>query len=371
MNFDKLIQQINLIHTQLQQNTIKAININLTIRNWLIGFYIVEFEQNGKDYAKYGEKLLKKLSASLIKINISTVQIRELRRYRTFYKLYKHFAILFKSDNLPIQIRGTLSPESNFQIRGTVSPELQHADIKVSAEKIINKLSFSHFAELIEIEDNLKRIFYEIKCIKNSWSVRELKKQINRLYFERSGLSKKPEKFSEMVQSNAEINQTSEIIKSPFVFEFLGLKAKDTVYENDIEQALIENLQDFLTELGNGFCFEDRQKKILIGDEYFFIDLVFYHRVLKCHVIIELKNDAFKYEHIAQLKVYLQHYKKNVQLQDDNPPVGLLLVTDKNNTLVEYAIADSDKNIFVSKYILELPKKEKFIQFVKNELKQL
>jgi len=157
------------------------------------------------------------------------------------------------------------------------------------------------------------------------------------------------------------------MIKSPFTFEFLGLKAKDVVYESDLEQALIDHLEEFLMELGHGFCFEARQKRLIIGDEYFFCDLVFYHRILKCHILVELKVDSFSHEHIGQLKTYVNYYRKEIMQPDDNPPIGILLVTNKNSALVEYAIADSDRELFVSKYILELPDKKQLEQFINEE----
>ena len=149
----------------------------------------------------------------------------------------------------------------------------------------------------------------------------------------------------------------------------MGINKPNLIEESDLEQALISNLKEFILELGNGFCLEARQKRIMIGDEYFWIDLVFYHRILKCHVIIELKSKKAKHEHIGQLKSYIQHYKRNVMQENDNPPMGILLVTDKNDTLVEYAIADDDKELFVSKYALQLPKKDELKKFIVNELK--
>ena len=196
---------------------------------------------------------------------------------------------------------------------------------------------------------------------------RELKRQIDSLYFERSGMSQNPTLLSRIVQDNSEAGNMIDTIKSPFAFEFLGLKAKEVVYESDLEQALIEHLEEFLIELGHGFCFEERQKRIIIGDEYYYCDLVFYHRILKCHVLCELKVSAFSYEHIGQLKTYVNYYRKEVMRPDDNPPVGILLVTNKNNALVEFATADNDKDIFVSKYLLELPSKEQLIKFINEE----
>ena len=234
-------------------------------------------------------------------------------------------------------------------------------------EKLVQKLSYTHLTLLFPIDDPIKRLFYEVECIKGTWSVRELKRQIDSLYYERSGMSQNPALLSQTVQENSETDNMLNTIKSPFAFEFLGLKAKDVVYESDLEQALIEHLEDFLIELGHGICFEARQKRIIIGDEYYFCDLVFYHRVLKCHVLCELKVGTFSYEHIGQLKTYVNYYRKEVMRPDDNPPVGILLVTNKNNALVEFATADNDKDIFVSKYLLELPTKEQLIKFINEE----
>lgn len=204
-----------------------------------------------------------------------------------------------------------------------------------------------------------------------NWSVSELKRQINTLYYERSGISIDPEALGRSVEEHAQRPSIADIIKSPFTFEFLGLKAKDVVYENDLEQALVDNLEAFLIELGHGFCFEAKQKRIIIGDEYFFVDLVFYHRMLKCHVLIELKTNEVRHEHIGQLKTYINYYKKEIMARDDNPPVGLLLVTDQNRALVEYAVADSDMQLFVSKYVVNLPSKEQLQDFIQSELAQM
>jgi predicted nuclease of restriction endonuclease-like (RecB) superfamily len=241
-------------------------------------------------------------------------------------------------------------------------------DLQVPPNKLINSLSFTHLTLLFPIADALKRTFYEIECIKGNWSVSELKRQINSLYFERSGMSNNPEKLSRIVQENSATLLPTDIIKSPFTFEFLGLKAKDVVYESDLEQALIDHLEEFLLELGHGFCFEAKQKRVTIGSQYYFIDLVFYHRVLKCHVLIDLKMKEVQHENIGQLKTYINYYKKNIMLPEDNPPVALLLVTENNKELVEYAVADTDQDLFVSKYIIELPSTKQLEEFIRKEL---
>lgn len=229
--------------------------------------------------------------------------------------------------------------------------------------------SFTHLVELIKIDDPTKRHFYELLILKTQPSVQELKRQINALTYERVGLSSDYKGSFGEVMKKIIPQQTTDLVKSHYFFEFLNIRQPQLIEESELEQALIEHLQQFIIELGNGFCFEARQKRLLIGDEYYFIDLVFYHRILKCHVLVELKTEIAKHEHIGQLKTYLNFYKKNIQESNDNPPVGILLVTNQNKALVEYAIADSDLDIFVSKYQLQLPDKAKLEAFINNELK--
>jgi len=236
---------------------------------------------------------------------------------------------------------------------------------------LIQSLSYTHFTELIKIEDDLKRKFYELLIIKTQPSVAELKRQIHTLSFERLGLSGNKELAFEQMQQKITPIGNKDLVKSHYFFEFLDISHPQLIEESELEQALINHLQEFIIELGNGFCFESRQKRILIDDEYFFIELVFYHRILKCHVLIELKTEQAKHEHIGQLKVYLQHFKHKVMETTDNPPVGILLVTDKKKTMVEYAVADCDKEIFVSKYQFQLPDKKDLESFINREIKNL
>ena len=365
MNFDLLTNTILETHTSLQQSAVKAINIHLTIRNWLIGFYIFEFEQKGEDRAKYGEGLIDALEKKLK--HIKGIDRRSLFRFRMFYLLYPHIADFLKSSSLfktlPLSI-------SNLSIVGSATPLLKETPI-VPAEKILIKLSYSHIEQLLSIESPLKRTFYEVQAIKGTWSVSELKRQIASLYFERSGMSLNPEKLSEITNEKAEINNHNELIKSPFVFEFLGLKSQETVLENDLEAALIEHLQEFMLELGHGFCYEARQRRILIDEEYYFVDLVFYHRILKCHVLVELKTDIFKSEYASQLNTYVAYFNAEVKREDDNPTIGILLCTQKGKKLVDYALAGMDKNLFVSKYLVELPTEAQFLSFINNDLKNI
>ena len=223
---------------------------------------------------------------------------------------------------------------------------------------------------MISIEDDLKRVFYEIECLRGNWSIRELKRQIASLYFERSGLSRDKEKLAEIVLNGAERTDPALAIRDPYIFEFLGLKAREVMRESDLEEALLDKLQEFLLELGHGFCFEARQRRILIGERHCFVDLVFYHRILKCHVLIELKADEFSHEHIGQLNTYVSWFRKNMMTAGDNPPIGLLLCTRKDHPLVEYALAGMDNQLFVSKYQIKLPQKEEIEHFLEKQLRE-
>ena len=223
----------------------------------------------------------------------------------------------------------------------------------------------------MDIDDDIKRLFYEVECIRGNWSVRELKRQIGSLYYERSGLSKDKKKLAELAQSEAEAAEPKLVIRDPYIFEFLGLKPKEVMSESHLEDQLLDKLQEFLLEMGHGFCFEARQKRILIGDEYFFVDLVFYHRILKCHVLLELKLEEFSQGNIGQLNTYVSWYRKNMLAQGDNPPIGILLCTGKNHALAEYALAGMDNNLFVSKYLLALPKKEDMQRFIEEQMKEM
>ncbi|MBO9615446.1 MAG: DUF1016 family protein [Dyadobacter sp.] len=366
-NFNSLVTTIQDTNLTLQQSASKAINRYLTIRNWLIGFHIVEFEQNGEDRAKYGQRLIEELAKALGTAGLS---VRSLKLFRQFYFTYPQIgqtlSAQFKS--MPSMRLNDLPTRLNKAI--DIVNE-QSSKVSISAEILLTRLSFSHLALLLPLKEFHKRAFYEQQCITCNWSVAELKRQINTLYYERSGITLDAEALARSVEEHAKRPSITDIIKSPFTFEFLGLKAKDVVYENDLEQALVDNLEAFLIELGHGFCFEAKQKRIIIGDEYFFVDLVFYHRILKCHVLIELKTNEVRHEHIGQLKTYINYYKKEIMARDDNPPVGLLLVTDQNRALVEYAVADSDMQLFVSKYVVNLPSKEQLQDFIQHELVQM
>ena len=356
-SFEELSQYVVETHMYAQGSAMKAINQMATLRNWLIGCYIVEYEQNGSDRAKYGDRLLKRLEE---RVNTKGLNVTLFRNSRSFYKLYPQMASLFR-------IHPTASDESTKDCSLPIHPTASDEFI-TPAQTILSRLSFSHITEIITQDDPLARFFYETECIKGTWSVQELRRQIaSNLYF-RSGVSKDPAKI--LASIVPEKNTTALAIRQPFAFEFLGLKAKDVITEGDLEDALISHLQEFLLELGKGFCFEDRQKRMIIDDEYYYADLVFYNRILHCSVIVELKNDEFRHEYLGQLNAYVSYYKENEMYEGDNPPVGILLCTRKGEKMVEYAIAGMDNHLFVSTYMLQLPDKSTLENFLLKELNE-
>lgn len=360
--FADLADLIRQTHQELAAQANKAVNVSLTFRNWLIGRHIAEYELGGRDRAQYGEQLLTELARELK--SVSNCNRRQLYRYLRFYRLYP--AIV---GTLPPQFKNlpgmaeTVENTGDTKV-GTLSPQSE-----VPADQLISRLSYSHLELIVDLEDETQRAFYEREAIRGNWSVRELKRQIGSLYFERSGLSQNKAKLSELANQSAEQN-TQLNIRDPYIFEFLGLMPAEVMSESHLEQQLIDKLQNFLLELGHGFCFEARQKRILIGDEHFFVDLVFYHRILKCHVLVELKLERFSHENLGQLNTYVSWYRAHMLTDGDNPPIGILLCTNKNHALAEYALAGMDNQLFVAKYQLELPKKEEMQRFIDEQLRE-
>lgn len=361
-SFNDLASIVQTTHDAAQSSAVKAINRMQTMRNWLIGYYIVEFEQHGKDRAEYGTQLLKKLEERVDRKGLTTTLFKWARK---FYRLYPQMM-----ENLPIPICATvmhqLQPIENKE--DTIGASMTHQFV-TPGKTIISHLSFTHLREIMTLDDPLTRYFYEQECIKCTWSVRELRRQISTNLYVRAGISANPEKLLSL--PSVQGHDSAELqIRQPFTFEFLGLKAQEVVDEHDLEDALISHLQEFILELGKGFCFEARQKCIIIDDEYYYPDLVFYNRILHCGVIIELKNEEFSYENFGQLNAYVSHYRENEMQPGDNPPIGILLCTRKGKKMVEYALAGMDNNLFVSTYMLQLPDKKTLEEFLLKQLEE-
>lgn len=374
-DFDGLVAHIQQTQDVLQNNARLVINRHVTAKAWLTGYYIVEYEQKGADRAKYGEQLLKKLAEKLK--DKKTFSYRTLRLYRQFYLVYNRLGLPIKKylcGNLSIG-QSVIAKLKSSQNEGLIiwqsviakSSDVVGNEVWVDPQELFDKLSFTHLAAILPISDPLERTFYETMAIRGTWSVRELQRQIDSNYYFRSGWSQKPEALAKLVEGKAETDTLALDINSPFTFEFLGLQAKDVVEESDLETALITHLQDFILELGMGFCFEERQKKMLIDDRYFKADLVFYHRILKRHVIIELKANRLNYADAAQLHLYLAYYRKNIMQPDDNPPIGILLCSEVGQEMAEYSLLDLDESVFISKYQLNVPSKERMTEFLRKE----
>lgn len=365
-NIHSLTEQIIKAQQYFKKFALSQINNALTFRNWIIGFYIVEYEQQGNDRAEYGENTLKILSDKLSKTGIKGFSDRNLRLCRQFYLEYPMIwqLITAKFKTLDNLIWQSITAKSNSE------PYIQNTTINgVSVELLIDKLTFTHIIELMKVDDHLKRTFYEINAIKNNWTVEELKRNINTLLYERTGMSLNKDTMLEKLK-NENLIQVVDIIKSPYILDFLGIEEKNEYSESDIEQAIINHLQTFLIELGRGFCFEARQKRISFNNRHYRIDLVFYHRILKCHILIDLKLGEFDHGDAGQMNVYLNYYKENEMAENDNPPIGIILCSHKDNALVHYATGGLSQELFVSKYKLQLPCENDLKELIQNEVIQ-
>lgn len=373
-SFDELTKIIRDTHDAAQTTAVKAINRMQTMRNWLYGYYIIEFEQHGKDRAEYGTQLLKRLEERVNRKGLTETLFKNSRK---FYRLYPQMVENIIGVISPTVSDKLLESKDASGLCDTQMTENEHVEksptvsdgFRTTGQMIISRMSFSHIVEIMTVDDPLARYFYEQECIKCTWSVRELRRQISTNLYVRTGISSNPEKMLSLPSLQGHDNNELQI-RQPFTFEFLGLKANEVVGEKDIENALIDHLQDFLLELGKGFCFESRQKRIIIDDEYYYPDLVFYNRILHCGVIIELKDEEFSHQNLGQLNAYVSHYKEHEMQPGDNPPIGILLCTRKGKKMVEYALAGMDNQLFVSTYMLQLPDKKTLEDFLLKQLEK-
>lgn len=314
------IQLVKQIITKAQNNAVLAVNQERVLMYWHIGRHIVEEEQQGKERADYGTYLIKTLAKELEKDFGSGFSVRQIETCRQFYNTFAN----------------------------------THA-LRAQLNRTQSKL-------LLRIEDEDKRSYYIEEACNNNWSSRQPERQINSQLYERLLLSNEKEKVLAVARKEAQPEHPKEIIKDPMVLELLGLKPQAAYYEEDLENALITNMQSFLLELGNGFFFVARQKRIQIEDDEFFVDLVFYNRLLRCFVIIEIKTHKITHQDLGQLQMYVNYYDRTEKQADENPTIGILLCADKNNTMIEYALPENNTQILASKYQLYLPKKEELAQ---------
>jgi predicted nuclease of restriction endonuclease-like (RecB) superfamily len=374
MKYAQLVKVIAASSQQLLGRAAATVNQALVIRNWLVGAYIVEFEQNGEDRARYGTRLLERLAADLGERGLKGLgDPRLLRECRLLYRLYPQIRGTLSREfvaSLPqrSEIRqapsddSTMKPEA-LAIRRTASREL----LAPLSAGLVLKLSWSQLQELIRLDDPLKRAFYENECLKGNWSVRQLQRQIGSLLFERTGLStNKTAVLKRACQQEAQ-RTIADLLRDPYVLEFTGLAERAEYHETDLEKALLDHLQSFLLELGTGFLFEARHRRITVGNENDYLDLVFYHRHLRCHVLLDLKVRAFRHGDAGQMNFYLNWWKQNVTADDEQPPVGILLCSDKDQTKVEFATAGMDNRLFVARYLVALPSAEQLRRFLETD----
>jgi predicted nuclease of restriction endonuclease-like (RecB) superfamily len=358
-NLEQLTTTIQQTNQYFLNKVQKQVNTALTLRNWIIGFYISEYEQSGKDRAEYGKKLFKAIESNLKQKGLSSIRERHLYLCKDLYKAYP-------------QILRTVSAESylsDFQhpeILRTVSAEFTGEEYNPDINLLLTNLSFSHFIELLKADTDAQRRFYEQQSIKNNWGVRDLKRAIESLLYERTGLSTDKAAVLKNHLSENKV-KPEDVFRNTYLLEFLGLEEKPSYTESELEERIITNLQHFLVELGRGFCFEARQKRITFDNKHYRIDLVFYHRILKCHCLIDLKIGEFDHSDAGQMNMYLNYYKDNEASPGDNDPIGIILCSGKNEALVKYATMGLPQQVFVSKYLINLPSVEELQKIVEEE----
>ena len=338
-NFDTLVSLCRQTTEHLQRQLGRMAEVHLAVRNWLLGWYIVEYEQQGADRALYGSRLIERLSAELGR----GFSMRNLRQFRSFYLGRKE--IVQTVSAVSLASGEMVSGETG--IRQTVSAELAR----------VLKLGWSHYVELSTIDDAAERSFYEIEAVSNQWSVRELRRQIDSSLYERLALSRDKGEIRRLASEGQVVEKAADLIKNPLVLEFLGLAERPHYTEDDLESAIIGQLETFLLELGKGFLFEARQKRFTFDNDHFYVDLVFYNRLLRCYVLIDLKRNKLSHQDLGQMQMYVNYFDRFVKQADELPTVGIVLCHRKNDALVELTLAE-DANIFASRYQLYLPSKE-------------
>jgi len=329
-------QIVDLLQSARQQ-VLRTVNKTMVLTYYKIGEIIIEKEQEGKKRAEYGKALLKNLSEVLTKEFGKGFSIYNLERMRKFYFTYKNRNI--EQDNSTTVLR-----KSETEISATVLRNFE--------------LSWSHYLTLIRMNNENERLFYEIESIKNNWSVRELKRQYDSALYTRLVLSRNENSVKELATKGQVIEKPKDAIKDPYILEFIGLPEKSEYSESDLEQKLIDKLEHFLLELGNGFTFVARQKRISFDDKHFRIDLVFYNRILKSFVLIDLKIGELKHQDLGQMQMYVNYYDRKIRLEDENKTIGIVLCQNKSESIVEYTLPENNEQIFASKYMTVLPSKK-------------
>jgi len=359
MHFSELITTLEGLHQQLSRQAVRQADQLMTLRNWLIGFYIVEYEQHGDDRAAYGQNPIPRIAQAMKQQDLRGFSDRNLYLFKNFYLTYPNI-LQFLTAKFQLTDFETVDKKALSKYTPPDNIPL------INYGLLFERLTFTHFVELMKVEDPLRRRFYEVEALKNAWTVEELNRAITTLLAERTGLSTDKAAVIARVKDNEPAGLT-DYLRSPYLLEFLNIEEKAEFSENDLETAIINHLQDFLLELGHGFCFEARQKRISFDNRHYRIDLVFYHRVLKCHVLIDLKIGEFDHADAGQMNMYLNYYADQEATTGDNRPVGIILCASKNNAMAKYATNGLAHDVFVSQYLTNLPAKEQLQAFIERE----
>ena len=347
-----LVQALSVTHQQLQAQAARSVDTALVVRNWLFGWHIVEFENGAAQRQElYGKNLVDKLSTELMAQGIKGVSPTNLRLCRSFYQSFR-------------EIQQTLSVESLREIGQTPSDQ---SPMPPNSLKLAERLSlgWSHYVVLLSVSNVQARSFYEIEAQQGSWGVRELKRQIASGLFERLALSRNKDEVKALAQVGQVLAKPVDVIKNPYVLEFLDLPEHPAYSEHQLEMAIIDKLEHFLLELGKGFLFEARQKRFTFDDNHFYVDLVFYNRLLRCYVVIDLKIGGLTHQDLGQMQMYVNYFDRHVKTADEAPTVGILLCYDKNDALVELTLPQNS-NIYAAQYQLYLPSKEELRQKIQE-----
>lgn len=369
----ELLFNISVLLDNARKKVLSTVNQTMVITYFEIGRMIVEDEQNGENRAEYGKALLKELSLYLTERFGKGFSQRNLEQMRQFYLSYSiaqtvsaEFNMIEKKDNHgKSQTQSTEFKLPDNQINERFSTDL--TNLNISQKYAFNfNLSWSHYLKLMRISDLNERKFYEIEAYKNNWSLRELQRQFDSALYTRLSLSKNKEEILQLSEKGQIFEKPKDLVKDPYVLEFLGLAEKSSYSEDDLESGLIDKLEHFLLELGTGFTFVARQNRITFDEKHFKIDLVFYNRILKCFVLIDLKIGELKHQDIGQMQMYVNYYDREKRLQDENKTIGIILCQDKSEALVEYTLPEDNEQIFASKYQTVLPTKEELKKLLQN-----
>jgi len=364
-----VLERVRAILESARAQVARTVNTTQVVANWLIGREVVEEEQRGRRRAGYGAKLLAELSARLTQEYGRGYSVDNLEAFRQFYLAYP--ALISETLSRKSGAAGVGEPNSDAVSRNWVGADAAAAP-EWSPGRLSDRLSWSHYRQLLRVDRAEARSFYEVEAIRNAWSVRELSRQTASLLYDRLAKSRDKKGLMRLATHGQEVHKPIDALKDPVVMEFLGLPESPRLVESTLEQALVSNLQTFLLELGKGFAFVSRQERITVDGDHFYIDLVFYHTVLKCYVLIDLKVGKLTHGDLGQLQFYVNYYDQERRTEGDNPTLGLILCPDKNDAVVRYTLGEQQaRNIFASRYQLHLPTEEDLQQELRRELRYL